>query len=85
MNEDEVRRAVLAALAGVAPEADVCAVAPDADLRRELDLDSMDFLRFVVALHETFRVDVPESDYRRVATLRGCVEYVARRLARAGS
>jgi acyl carrier protein len=47
------------------------------DLRDQLDIDSMDFLNFVIALHERLGVDVPERDYPQLATFDGCVEYLA--------
>ena len=84
MTDDEVRRAVLACLAEVAPDADLATLDPDADLRREFDLDSMDVLNFVLALHKSLGVSVPESDYRRIVTLRGCVDYLLARLRPAG-
>ena len=81
MSREEIHAAVLAALGEVAPEADLAALAPDAELRDVLDLDSMDFLGVVQRLAETTGVEVPEADYARLATLAGCVDYLA---ARAG-
>lgn len=82
MNQkDEIRTAVTRALASVAPEADLTALDGRTDLRDALDLDSMDFLRFVTAIHETLRVEVPERDYGKVRTLDDCVGYVRAKLA----
>ena len=72
------------ALAGIAPEADLDALPADADLQEELDLDSMDFLNFLIALGERSGVKVPESDYDEVRTFGGCVAYVAARLGTGG-
>lgn len=80
MTREEIRRAVLASLAEVAPDADLASLDPDADMRRELDLDSMDVLNLVIALHKATGVEVRESEYRRVATLSSCVELLAKRL-----
>ena len=80
MNPQEIRATVLASLADVAPEADPSSLAPNADLRDALDIDSMDFLRFVVALHDRLHVDIPENDYPKVRTLEACVEYLAAKL-----
>ncbi len=44
--------------------------------RDQLDLDSMDLLNFVVALHATLQVEIPERDYPRLATLDSCVDYL---------
>jgi acyl carrier protein len=81
VTRDEVRAAALAALGEIAPEADLARLAPDAELRDVLDLDSMDFLGFVQRLAEATGVEAPEADYGRLATLAGCVDYFA---ARAG-
>ncbi len=85
MNEDEIRASVMNLLHKVAPEADPATLDPRADIRDALDIDSMDFLRFVVGVHEKLGVDVPEADYPSIRTLDGCVAYLDRRLsARAG-
>lgn len=77
MNTDELRGAVRRALHSVAPEADLDALAGGADLRDALDIDSMDFLRFVKALHRDLGVEVPEAAYPRLSTLDGCVAWLA--------
>jgi acyl carrier protein len=81
MSREEIHAAVLAALGDVAPEADLAALASDAELREVLDLDSMDFLGFVQQLAEATGVEVPEADYAQLATLEGCVGYLAARAA----
>ncbi len=80
MTRDEIVEVIRSILGGIAPDVDLAGVKPDADLRDELDIDSMDFLRFVVALHDRLGVDVPEADYPTIRTLDGCTAYVAQRL-----
>ena len=80
MTRDEIRKAVLQALTSVAPEIDPQSLEPDAAFRQEFDLDSMDCLNFVIALHGSLGVDVPESDYTKLATLNKAVDYLASRL-----
>lgn len=63
----------------VAPEADLDEVDPDDTLRESLDLDSIDFLNFVVGLHEATGLEIPERDYVYLATLAGCTAYLASR------
>jgi acyl carrier protein len=82
VNEADLQRRVLEALYSVAPEADGEPLDPDANFRDQLDIDSMDFLNFLVAVKDAVGVDVPEADYAQVATLRDCVRYLARRLPR---
>jgi acyl carrier protein len=77
---EQIKSAVLRILGRIAPEADPAEVKPDIGLRDQLDMDSMDFLNFVLGLHEEFGVDIPESDYPALATIDGCVRYVQRKL-----
>ena len=80
MTPADLRTAVLSALTQIAPEADPAAIAGAAPLRDQLELDSMDFLRFVVLLHERLGVDVPEADYAQLGTLDACVAYLTQKL-----
>jgi acyl carrier protein len=63
-------------LADIAPDADLDRLAPDDDIRSTLDLDSVDFLNFVVAIHDATGIDVPEHDYPHLATLAACERYL---------
>jgi acyl carrier protein len=76
MSEDEIRAVVLEELGNIAPEADMSAVDPKGDLREELDIDSMDFLNFITALHDRLGVNVPELDYPKLTTVEGAVTYL---------
>jgi acyl carrier protein len=80
MTRDDIRNAVVQALTSVAPEIDPQSLQADSAFRQEFDLDSMDFLNFVIALHGRLGIDVPESDYARLATLNGAIDYLAGRL-----
>jgi acyl carrier protein len=76
MNESDVRALAADVLGGIAPEADLASVGEDEDLREALDLDSMDFLNFVVALSQRLGRSIPEADYPKLFTLRGIVVYL---------
>jgi acyl carrier protein len=80
MTREDVRNAVVKALTSVAPEIAPSSLNPDEPFRQEFDLDSMDFLNFVIAVHTSLNVDVPEADYPKLATLNGAVDYLATRL-----
>jgi acyl carrier protein len=75
MTRDETVALVAEILGGIAPEADLSKVPGDADLRETLDLDSMDFLNFVAALHERTGHPIPEADYPKLLTLDGVAAY----------
>jgi acyl carrier protein len=57
--DDRVRAAVIETLAEIAPEADPASVAPDTNLRREFDLDSIDFQNFLAGLAKRLGRDIP--------------------------
>jgi len=82
MSPNDIKRAVLAALYSVAPDAEGEPLDAARNFRDQLDIDSMDFLNFLVAVRDAVGVEVPESDYAQVATLDGCVRYLAERIAR---
>jgi acyl carrier protein len=79
MTEAEVRQVVCELVAKLAPEADLRLVEPGENLREALDLDSFDFLKLLVGLHERLGVEIPEADYARVATLAGLIGYLVER------
>lgn len=79
MTPQAIRDAVLHILGTIAPEADLEHLQPDVGFREQLDIDSMDFLNFVIGLHKQLHVDIPEKDYPKLTTLRGCIDYLASR------
>jgi acyl carrier protein len=81
MTEQEMKRAVLEVLATVAPEADSSVIDPDESFQDQLDIDSIDFLNFVMGLYQRTGVDVPERDYPKVASLNACVSYLMAKAA----
>jgi acyl carrier protein len=81
MTDDEIRTAVIQELGNIAPETDASAIGPDDDLREALDIDSLDFLNFLGALHNRLGVNVPERDYAKLLTVNGAVAYLAKEIA----
>lgn len=76
MDEANARHLAAEVLAGIAPEADLAGVGPDEDLRTALDLDSIDFMNFIVGLSERSGRNIPEADTPRLRTLRGVAQYL---------
>lgn len=76
MTTDQARELVRTVLHQIAPEAELDDVAAGETLQEALDLDSIDFLNFVVGLHEATGTEIPERDYPRLSTLEGCVDYL---------
>jgi acyl carrier protein len=82
MTPDELKHIVVEALTRIAPEIDPGSIAPGVSFRDQLDLDSMDFLNFVLSLHERLGLDIPEADYPRLYTLDGAVSYLTGRIGK---
>jgi acyl carrier protein len=82
MTLQEIRSTVVDALTRIAPEIDPAAIAARTNFRDQLDLDSMDFLNFILAVHDRLGIDIPEADYPHLVTLDGAVAYLAARLER---
>jgi acyl carrier protein len=76
MSDIDIRKVVVEELGNIAPEVDLAAVDPAADLREAIDIDSMDFLNFVTALHHRLGFNIPELDYPKLITMNGAIEYL---------
>ena len=81
MTEEEVVIAIKDIIATIAPDEDLSNLDDVERLRDQIDLDSMDFLDIVMELRKLYGVQVPEEDYKELATLDGCVRYLHPRLA----
>ncbi len=75
--EAQLREIVISSLTEVAPDIDADAIDPDTDLVEQLDIDSMDFLNVIVAIHEQTAIEIPERDYPKLATLNDAVAYLS--------
>jgi acyl carrier protein len=76
MTEVEIKHIVRDALSNVAPEVDLDAIDPAKDLRDQIDLDSVDFLNFVIGLHKQLGIEIPDADVAKLTTLDSCVAYL---------
>lgn len=81
MTREEIHTTVLAALRQVAPEADPGTIRGNVPIRDQVEIDSFDFLNFVVALHTQLGVDIPERDYAKLGTVDAAVAYLEQTLA----
>jgi acyl carrier protein len=81
MTEAEIKDAIFEGLRKIAPESDPASLRPDQKVRETLDIDSFDFLSFLIALHEKLGIEIPEADYGKLTTLDEMVRYL---IAKAG-
>ena len=76
MTADEIAIALLDIIATIAPDEDVSNLNYGERLRDQIDLDSMDFLDIVMELRKLYGVQIPEEDYKELATVNSCVSYL---------
>lgn len=79
LTQEELHVIIAETLAQIAPEADFDDLEGDEDIREALDIDSFDFLNFLIALNERVGVEIPEADYGLVNTLEGVTTYILSR------
>ena len=80
MDSSQIRSTAVSILGTIAPEVDPQQIDASRPLREQVDLDSMDWLNFLVALHQQFKVEIPEADYARLVTLDDVVNYLSARI-----
>jgi|694.fasta_scaffold12846_11 acyl carrier protein len=71
-----IREVVLEGLHQIAPEADLESLSDQVEFRRELEIDSFDFLRLLIIVHERLGIDVPEADYGGLSTISRLLDYL---------
>ena len=79
-SESQIKQVVLRVLNGIAPEVDIESIHPNRDLRDQMDIDSVDFLNFVIGLHKDFGIEIPDADIPKLATLNSCIDYLRSRI-----
>jgi acyl carrier protein len=77
----DVRQIVIDIISDIAPDEDVSSLDDAKSLREQLDLDSMDFLDIVMELRKRHKVEVPQEDYPKLASLESCVAYLSPKFA----
>jgi len=80
MRNVDVEAVLREELGNIAPEVDLKTIDASADLREALDIDSMDFLNFITAIHHRLGLDIPEIDYPKLVTLDGALHYLEAKL-----
>jgi acyl carrier protein len=81
MDPNEIRTKLLSLLTTVAPDIEPESVDPERDLRDQFDFDSMDALHFATAVSEGFGIEIAETEYPKLASLRTAGDFVRERLA----
>jgi acyl carrier protein len=80
MTPAEIREEILDILSDIAPDEDLSQIVDATPFREQLELDSMDFLDIVMELRKRHRIQIPEEDYKELASLQSTVAYLEPRL-----
>ena len=80
MDRQGLRKIVIATLRTIAPEIEESELVDKAPLRHQVDLDSMDWLNFLIGLHNRLKVDIPEVDYQALVTLDNVLDYLKQKM-----
>lgn len=76
MNPQALKESVCHLILNIAPEVDMNALDPNINMREELDLDSIDFIRLLTSIEQKLGVNIPEGDYTQVETLQKMLDYI---------
>lgn len=76
MTPDQARALIFDVLADIAPEVDRASVDDSLDLTEQLDLDSMDYLTWLIGISEKTGTDIPQRDVSNFMTIQGAVSYL---------
>lgn len=79
MNSEQIKAILKEEILEIAPEADLDDLDIEEDMRDELDLDSMDFLRLAIAIGKRLQVEIPDADISKVVTFEGMLAYLSER------
>ena len=80
MTTAEISDEILDILSDIAPDEDLSGLVADKPFREQLELDSMDFLDIVMELRKRHRIQIPEEDYKELASLSSTVSYLEPRM-----
>jgi len=76
VDDQTLRQAVFDTLRRIAPEVAPSELEPGTPLRDQVDLDSMDWLNFLLGLHAKLGIDIPEADYAKLVTFDDLFAYL---------
>jgi acyl carrier protein len=76
MTPAEIRTEIISILEDIAPDEDLTSLQDDVPFREQMELDSMDFLDIVMELRKRHRVQIPEEEYKQLASMSSTVKYL---------
>lgn len=80
MNQQDIKAAIINSLKKIAPDTEPEKLNPDDNIRTTLEIDSFDYLQFIVSIDEQFGIETPEEDYGKIATLSSLTSYLTSKI-----
>ncbi len=80
MDQPELKTLIIQTLRSIAPEVEEDELDASLPLRDQVDLDSIDWLNFLIGLHKKTAVEIPEADYAQLVSLDNVLAYLWERL-----
>ncbi len=71
--ESQVKQVIASQL-----QVDVSDVANDKSFTEDLGADSLDIVELVMAMEETFNLEIPDEEAERIQTVQDAINYIAR-------
>lgn len=56
-------------------------ITPDANLVRDLGIDSLDYAELVMEFEQSFNIRIPDEDAERLATVKEAANYIEKKLS----
>jgi acyl carrier protein len=81
VSDEELKALILREVGNIAPETDLDQIDTASNLREQVDLDSMDMLNLLIAIHGATGVDIPEADYAKMTSVDDAVAYLRTRVS----
>ena len=76
VNPETLDATLLMLLKKVAPDSQPDQLKPSDPLMATLQMDSYDFLQFIISIDKELHINIPEEDYGKVMTLAEMVQYI---------
>ena len=76
MNSEILHQTIVVLLQQIAPDTVPATLKLEENIRETLNIDSFDFLQFIIALHEKTGVEIPEEDYGKINTIQNAIAYI---------
>jgi len=76
MDEATLHKLVIESLTKAAPDVDRNLLDPSINFRDQFEIDSVDFLGFVLDLEKKLGIKIPEVDYPKLSSMNGCLTHL---------